>query len=96
VFLGIPAAAALISMATYDWSSMDMGLFPGTFIIGIIRVIATIVSFPVKILLFFKFPAILMYIIAAPVGAIIGYRLAVPEKLLEDSKEYANSKSISE
>lgn len=88
VFLGIPAAAALISMATYDWSSMDMGLFPGTFILGIIRVIASIVSAPVKILLFFKFPPILMYIISAPVGAIIGYRLAAPEQLTEDSKEY--------
>ena len=95
VFLGIPAAAALISMATYNWSSMDMGLFPGTFILGIIRVIATIVSAPVKVLLFFKFPPILMYIISAPVGAIIGYRLAAPEQLTEDSKEYVHSKSAS-
>jgi len=93
VFLGIPAAAALISMATYDWSSMDMGLFPGTFIIGIIRIIANIVSAPIKVLLFFKFPPILMYIISAPVGAIIGYRLAVTEQLTEDSKEYVNPKS---
>jgi len=93
VFLGIPAAAALISMATYDWSSMDMGLFPGTFILGIIRIIASIVSAPVKVLLFFKFPPILMYIIAAPVGAIVGYRLAAPEQLAEDSTEYVSSKS---
>ena len=95
VFLGIPAAAALISMATYDWSSMDMGLFPGTFIISIISVIANIVSAPIKILLFFKFPPILMYIISAPVGAIIGYRLAATEQLAEDSTEYVNSKSNS-
>jgi len=96
VFLGIPAAAALISMATYDWSSMDMGLFPGTFIIGVIRIIATIVSLPVKVLLFFKFPPLLMYIIAAPTGAIIGYRLAESEESSEEAKEYANSKSVPE
>jgi hypothetical protein len=34
-----------------------------------------------------------MYIISAPVGAIIGYRLAATEQLAEEAKEYVKPKS---
>jgi len=78
-FLGAPAAAALMSMATYDWNSMDMGFNP--LIIGIIHIISALISFPVKILLLLRCPPELLLIIAAPIGAILGYRLSKPKKL---------------
>ena len=78
-FLGIPAAAALLSMATYDWSSMDAGMFQSKFIMGIVQVIAIIVSTPVKLLLTLRIPPELLYFVSAPIGAIIGYRIAKPE-----------------
>ena len=78
-FLGIPAAAALLSMATYDWSSMDAGMFQSKFIMGIVQVIAIIVSTPVRLLLILRIPPELLYFVSAPIGAIIGYRIAKPE-----------------
>lgn len=78
-FLGAPAAAALMTMATYNWSSMDMGFNP--LIINIIRRISYLISLPVKILLSLKCPPEMLLIIAAPIGAIIGYRLSTPKKL---------------
>lgn len=77
-FLGAPAAAALMSMAIYDWSSMDMGFNP--LVIGIIHFISAIISFPVKILLNLRCPPEFLLIIAAPIGAILGYRLSKPKK----------------
>ncbi len=82
-FLGAPAAAALMTMATYDWSGMGMDFNP--MIMGIIRIIAVVISFPVKILLLLRCPPELLLIIAAPIGAILGYRLSKPDELEEDN-----------
>jgi len=81
-FLGAPAAAALMTMATYDWSGMDVGFNP--IIMGIIHLIAVVISFPVKILLLLRCPPELLLIIAAPIGAILGYRLSKPNKSEEE------------
>ena len=78
-FLGAPAAAALMSMATVDWTSMDPRLFPSPIILHLVRIVVVVISAPVKLLLLLHIPPELLLIIGAPIGAILAYRLAEPQ-----------------
>jgi len=82
-FLGTPAAAFLMSMATIDWASMDPRLFPNPFILQLVHIVVVVISAPVKLLLMFHIPPELLLIIGAPIGAILAYRLAEPQDEIE-------------
>ncbi len=77
-FLGAPAAAALMSMATIDWASMDPRLLPSP-MLQLVRIVAVVISAPVKLLLLLHFPPELLLIVGAPIGAILAYRLVEPQ-----------------
>ena len=75
-FLGAPAIVALMSLLNIQWSE----LIPQNLLISLLlpafRAFAFLVSLPLRTLLWLKCPPELLYILAAPIGAIVGYRLS--------------------
>jgi hypothetical protein len=75
-FLGAPAIVALLSLLNIHWEE----LIPPNLLIGLLlpvfRSLAFIISLPLRILLSLRCPPELLYIVAAPIGAILGYRLS--------------------
>ncbi len=71
-FLGTSAAIALMSLTNVNWNDILIRFSPpARFIVQIVRLICMIISLPFKFLLLIKFPAILLFAVAAPVGALI-------------------------
>jgi hypothetical protein len=71
-FLGTSAAIALMSLTNINWADILFRLSPPfVFIVQIVRFICIIISLPFKLLLKLKFPPIVLFAIAAPIGALI-------------------------
>lgn len=81
-FMGAPAIIALLSITNIDWSSMSGIVFPLNIVFDIIYAIVFVIAIPIKILNFF-IPIGILYVIAAPIGAIIGYKLSESDKDVE-------------
>ena len=83
-FLGAPAIVALMSLLDIHWE----GLMPPNLLISLIfavaRLLAYLVSLPIRLLLQLYCPPELLYIIAAPIGAILGYRLNLKHTRTKD------------
>ena len=75
-FLGAPTIVALMSLINIHWGGIIAPNLLIHILLPIARLIAFIVSLPVLVLTeWLRFPPELLYIVAAPVGAILGYRL---------------------
>ena len=82
-FLGACAAVAVLTVTRGDWASTlnEWG--------GLIKLIGTVFYYliiPLKIIMYL-FPPILVLLIAAPIGAAIGYSLPPPEEEKPKAKE---------
>ena len=87
-FLGAPAIVGLLALQNVPWhdifGTQNILL---TLILPIIRAISFILSLPVKGWLMLGLPILLLYLLAIPVGAILGYRLAGMDKAEVDIQE---------
>ena len=74
-FLGAPAIVALMSLLDIHWE----GLIAPNLLVSLIfiaaQILAYLASLPIRLLLWMRCPPELLFVIAAPIGAILGYRL---------------------
>ncbi|MDE0298824.1 MAG: hypothetical protein OXN17_09345 [Candidatus Poribacteria bacterium] len=75
-FLGAPAIVALMSLLNIQWAELIPQNLLISLLLPIFRALAFLISLPLRVLLLLKFPPELLYILAAPIGAILGYRLS--------------------
>ena len=74
-FLGAPTIVALMSLLNIHWDAIVAQNLLILLLLPVAHLIASIVSLPIRVLLWLKCPSELLYIVAAPIGAILGYRL---------------------
>lgn len=74
-FMGAPAIMALLSIANIDWASMSGIIFPLNIIFWIVYAIVFVLTIPIKIITSF-IPTGILYVIMAPIGAIIAYKIS--------------------
>ena len=79
-FLGAPAIVALMSLLNIHWEALVAANLLFYVLLNIAQLLALIISLPLRILLAIKCPPELLYIVAAPIGAILGYRLGVDRR----------------
>ena len=79
-FLGAPAIVALMSLLNIHWEGLIASNLLFYVLLNIAQLLALIISLPLRILLAIKCPPELLYIVAAPIGAILGYRLGVERR----------------
>ena len=79
-FLGAPAIVALMSLLNIHWEALVASNLLFYILLNIAQLLALIISLPLRILLAIKCPPELLYIIAAPIGAILGYRLGMERR----------------
>lgn len=75
-FLGAPAIVALMALLNIHWEGLIAPNLLFYLLLAIAQLLSFIISLPLRILLSIHCPPELLYIIAAPVGAILGYRLS--------------------
>ncbi|MDE0187299.1 MAG: hypothetical protein OXP71_17820 [Candidatus Poribacteria bacterium] len=75
-FLGAPAIVALMLLLDIHWDMLIAPNFLVSLLFAVARVLVFIISLPIYVLLeWVKCPPELLYILAPPIGAILGYRL---------------------
>jgi len=85
-FMGAPAIIALLSIINIDWSSMSGIIFPLNIIFWLVYAIVFVLAIPIKIINSFL-PIEVLYIIMAPIGAIIGYKVSEYNTGIEAQEE---------
>ena len=75
-FLGAPAIVALMSLLNIQWAELIPQNLLISLLLPVFRVLAFLISLPLRVLLLLRCPPELLYILAAPIGAILGYRLS--------------------
>ena len=75
-FLGAPAIVALMSLLNIQWAELIPQNLLISLLLPVFRALAFLISLPLRVLLSLKCPPELLYILAAPIGAILGYRLS--------------------
>ena len=75
-FLGAPAIVGLLSLQNVPWDIFGTGNIILNLILPVFQAIAFILSLPIRAWLLLGFPVFLLYVLAIPIGAIIGYRLS--------------------
>lgn len=79
-FLGAPAIVALMSLLNIHWEALVASNLLFYVLLNVAQLLALIISLPLRILLAVKCPPELLYIVAAPIGAILGYRLSMERR----------------
>jgi hypothetical protein len=79
-FLGAPAIVALMSLLNIHWEVLGASNLLFFVLLKLAELLAVIISLPLRILLAIKCPPELLYIVAAPIGAILGYRLSMERR----------------
>jgi hypothetical protein len=75
-FLGAPAVVALISLLNIQWGAIIAPNMLIYLLLPVVHLISYIVSLPVRIFVdWLNFPPELLYVLAVPIGAILGYRI---------------------
>ena len=75
-FLGAPAIVGLLALRNIPWDIFGTHNIILKLLIPLLEVIAFILSVPVRIWLLLGLPVIILYVLAIPIGAILGYRLS--------------------
>lgn len=87
-FLGTSAAIALMSLTHVNWNDILIRFsLPARLIVQIVRLICLIVSLPFRFLLLIKFPAILLFAVAAPIGALIVEKINLTQPIRKKGEE---------
>ena len=85
-FLGAPAIVALMSLLNIHWEALVASNLLFYLLLNIAQLLAFIISLPLRILLAIKCPPELLYVVAAPIGAILGYRLSVDRRRIASAE----------
>lgn len=86
-FLGAPAIVGLIALIDVPWDVFGNQNLIINLIIPIIEVVAYVLSLPIRGWLSLSLPAEVLYIVAIPIGAVLGYRLSKKEVRKIDVQE---------
>ena len=76
-FLGPPAVVGLIALLNVPWEIL--GALVPAFLIPVFKTLAYIISSPIRGWMYLGLPVEIWYILAVPIGAILGYRIASVE-----------------
>ena len=87
-FLGPPAVVGLLALLNVPWEIFGRPNLILALLLPILKTLAYIVSLPMRGWVYFGLPVEIWYILAIPIGAILGYRLTPVEKT-EMSAEHA-------
>ena len=88
-FLGPPAVVGLLALLNVPWEIFGTPNLILALLIPVFKALAYIVSLPIRGWVFLGWPVEIWYILAVPIGAILGYRLASPDDDIEASVEQA-------
>ncbi len=75
-FLGPPAVVGLLALRNVPWEIFGTQNVILALILPVFKALAFLLSLPIRAWLMLQFPVEILYIIAVPVGAILGYRLS--------------------
>lgn len=75
-FLGAPAIVGLLALRNIPWEIFGTQNIILTIILPIFKTIAFLLSLPIRAWLMLGLPVLTLYLLAIPIGAILGYRLA--------------------
>lgn len=75
-FLGAPAIVGLLALRNIPWDIFGTQNIILTIILPIFKTIAFLLSLPIKAWLMLRLPVLMLYVLAVPIGAILGYRLS--------------------
>ena len=75
-FLGAPAVVGLLALQNVPWDIFGSSNIILAIILPIFKIIAFLLSLPIRVWLMLKFPVEILYVIAVPIGAILGYQLS--------------------
>lgn len=80
-FLGAPAIVGLLALQNVPWEIFGTQNVIVALILPVFKTIALLLSLPVRAWLMLRFPVEILYVIAIPIGAILGSRLANIEEV---------------
>lgn len=86
-FLGAPAVVGLIALLDVPWDIFGNQNLIINLIIPIFEIVAYVLSLPIRCWVWVRLPIEILYIIAIPIGAILGYRLSKREVRKIDVQE---------
>ena len=78
-FLGPPAVVGLLALLNVPWEIFGRPNLILALLLPVLKTLAYIVSLPMRGWVSFGLPVEIWYILAVPIGAILGYRLASVE-----------------
>ena len=88
-FLGPPAVVGLLALLNVPWEIFGTPNLILALLIPVFKALAYIVSLPMRGWVFLGWPVEIWYILAVPIGAILGSRLASSDDEIEASVEQA-------
>lgn len=75
-FLGAPAIVFLLALRNIPWDIFGThNIFP-TILLPIFKTIAFLLSLPIRAWLMLGLPVLMLYVLAIPIGSILGYKLS--------------------
>ena len=79
-FLGPPAVVGLLSLLNVPWEIFGRPNLILALLLPVLKTLAYIISLPMRGWMYLGLPVEIWYILAVPIGAILGYRLTAIEK----------------
>ena len=86
-FLGAPAIVGLLALRNVPWDIFGTQNIILTIILPIFKTIAFLLSLPIKAWLMLGLPVLMLYVLAVPIGAILGYRLSDIDNIEVNAQE---------
>ena len=86
-FLGAPAVVGLVALTNVPWGIFGNQNVIVNLIVPILALISYILSLPIRGWLLIGLPVEILYLLAIPIGAIIGYRVSKKEVLEIEHQE---------
>lgn len=78
-FLGPPAIVGLLALLNVPWEIFGRPNLILALLLPLLKALAYVVSLPMRGWVYLGLPVEIWYILSVPIGAILGYRLAVVE-----------------
>ena len=75
-FLGAPAIVFLLALRNIPWEILGTQNLVLNIIIPVFQIIALLLSLPIRAWIMLQVPVEILYVVAIPIGAILGYQLS--------------------
>ena len=85
--MGAPAIVGLLALRNVPWDIFGTQNIILTIILPIFKTIAFLLSLPIRVWLMLGLPVLMLYVLAIPIGAILGYRLSDIDKIEVNAQE---------